>query len=123
MKKKVILLTVIIGGVVIVMVSIFGYLKFSSHSTPSYEIGFKDISISNNILSIEGDLMSSAKAYKGYTYTIENGNLYITIKSGSVTKKYSDSHFDIIIKDDDLNKIDKVFIKHEKELTQIYPQK
>lgn len=83
------------------------------------EIAIQKVSFSDDTIQISGDLVSSAKTYRKYSYHVEDDNLYLTIKGGLVTKKYPASDLNITIQDKNAKSINKVYLKYSNEVTLI----
>lgn len=90
-------------------------------SVSGSEVAFTDIRLENNTLTIHGSLLSSAKSYRKYTYTIEEDTLYLTVSAGMVNRKYPYGNFTIEIHDPTLQNVSTIRLKSDNETKRIYP--
>lgn len=121
MKKK----TISVLAIFLVVGSVITFLFVRGDHISSLsinELSINNVSLSNNELALSGSLLSSGKSYRSYSYDISGSDIYITINGGIVTKKYPYGDFDFTIKDNNLQKVDIVYLKHKNKLTQIYPR-
>lgn len=116
MNKKVIAMSII----VVMLICFLFSLRNSQLSVSMSEIIIRDISLSEQSFTLTGDFISSGKSFRNYTYTVDEHNLYITIKGGLVTKKYPSGHFSIIIEDENLQNATKVFLTRGKDKEPIH---
>ena len=95
------LLTIIPLCLLISLISI-GITTPSSDTSPS-EIYIGELTVNSNKITISGDFIASGKSFRGYKYYIKDNNIYLKIKGGLITKKYSDGHFNIVINENTTN--------------------
>ncbi len=93
------------------------YTEFIANNTFTSSIAILRINVSDSVLEIEGDSLTSADGFKGYTYKISENNLYVKPRYfiGGLSK------FTIEIKGD-IYKIDNVYIqgKEKNDIKQIW---
>ena len=113
---------IIFGIIVVIFIAVMGIIYRTSILSLS-ELYVKNISIEHfNTIKISGDIISSAKAYRGYKYEIVGEDIYIYLKGGLVTKKNYDGSFSFAIQEDSIKNVKRVFLKHRNELLQMYPE-
>ena len=100
-KKKI----VIFAGIVLVIILILGVFAVKSFIVDKTirpdAIGLIKVAASDSQIQFSGDfVLESSKAYKNYSYRIEDGTVYIKIYGGLVSAVHKSGHFDIIINDD-----------------------
>lgn len=120
MKKKVLKYTIgIIGaiGIIVLAVVLFVFRTTSVHLD---HIAIHDVTLADNTLTVDGNINASAEGYRGYKYNIEDHVLYLDIKGGLVTKKHPSGTIDIVIEDEQLKDVDRVYLKQRKDKLAIY---
>src|SRR5690625_1258005 len=117
MRNKIITLTVIFS----IVIFIFILVSRNKISLSFKEIVINEVELLDDQLIIEGDLISSGKSYRDFEYVITDNIVYVTIKGGVVTNKYKYGNFKINIKDENLIKIDHVYLKQRESELKIHP--
>ena len=123
-KKNPFILWLIIVLVIIgCFIAIFVCLRANS-VTDVNELAFNEIEMikSENKVVLKGELVSSGKSYYGYTYCFQDNSLYISIKSGMITRKHTDGSFEIAIENSKISETNKIYVKDRSNMTLIYPQ-
>ena len=110
-----------IRGAILVLFFLITSFIFRSIKTNIYELGFNNITLSENSLLLAGSISSSAIAYRRYNYNINDDTLIITIYSGLVLPSRREGSFNIRIKNAKISDVKYIFIKDKAKLTQIYP--
>lgn len=82
---------ILIGGTV--------YLAFGSVAD-TYAVVIENLKVDNETLQICGTTASSAEAFDGYNYTINNDTLYLKLRYGIVNPIHHNGDFNIILHDD-----------------------
>lgn len=119
MKKSIYLISIVL--IVMVFVSLFLIARWNNHTTSvsSSEVAFTHIRLADDSLNLSGSLLSSAKSYRGFTYTIEKDTLYLTLSQGMVNRKYPDGDFTIAIEDQALEQVSAIYLKSGSDIEQI----
>ena len=111
-------------AIIVIGVGMAIFFALWKSSTSINELAFNEISIvdTEDKLVLNGILLSSGKSYRGYTYRIQNDNLYITINSGIVCRNYQDGHFEITIEDPNISSIQQVYLQDGNDSSLIFPR-
>ena len=85
----------IIGFVLVVCVCIFVYLNIFVFGSKDYSsIVIDKVTIGSNDVTIKGYYTDSSRAYKNFSYKQVGNELYVTVISVAVSKKYSSGNFE-----------------------------
>jgi len=119
-KKKIltgIVIAVIMFGVLAIM-----FTLFRGASTHRSELFFSEIKLQENDsrVVLVGELISSGKSYRGFSYRVENSTLIITIKSGLVNPVHPHGSFSIEIVDNQISGVRSIAIESGIEIESIF---
>jgi len=101
MSKKLIIFAGI-ALVIILIIGVFAVKSFIIGNTIRPDaIGLISVDASDFQIKFSGDfILESAKAYKNYSYRIEEGVMYIKIYGALVSALHKNGYFDIVINGD-----------------------
>jgi hypothetical protein len=106
-RKKTLYVAVII--IVILLIGSIRYLTVGN-GVNTKSLFVNDIEVNNEKLHIVGTTTSSALAFAGYYYTIENQSLYLKLRYTIVNQFHSNGDFSITINDNLMN-IKKIYLQ------------
>lgn len=96
MNKVLKISLIIIGLIIIAGIGI--YTKLFIIGSKSYEnIVIDKVTTGTDKVVIIGEITDSSRAYKNASYTLVGTELYVTVQSVLVSKKYSTGNFEITI--------------------------
>lgn len=104
--------------VVLIVVSVFLFIKLFYIGNSNYNNIVVDKVSKGNIVEVNGHIIDSRRAFKDFSYYLENNLLYIKINSVLVSNKYKEGSFNIKIKEDGFN-IDDIYLTDGKNVVLI----
>lgn len=117
--NKIVKISLILLGVAL-LIGAGVYIKLFIIGNKSYEdIVINKVSVSESSIVIDGDITSSSRAYKDFSYTLVGTELYVTIDSVLVSKKYNTGKFEIKIEENG-TQINNIHLTDNKSTKVIY---
>jgi flagellar basal body-associated protein FliL len=86
-KKTICIVVIVVVAVICVIMAMFVFQDNNKSSLSDNEIAMNHISLSENTLTIRGDIVASAKSYRNCTYHTIGDNLYVTVKPAVTYKR------------------------------------
>ena len=99
-RKKKFVLMAAAAVILIVMLWIVFFVYRTGSEASAAELSFTEMKLTDTGFTAKAEFMSSGKSFWKYSYTIEEGVLYLTVYGGLAGGRYSEGSFAVDIQDD-----------------------
>lgn len=99
-RKKKFVLMAAAAVILIVMLWIVFFVYRTGSEASAAELSFTEMKLTDTGFTAKAEFMSSGKSFRKYSYTIEEGVLYLTVYGGLAGGRYSEGSFAVDIQDD-----------------------
>lgn len=110
----------IVGFVLLLGIGVFVYLKMFIFGSKDYtSVAIDKVTVGSSEVTIKGHYTDSGRAYKEFSYKQVGNELYVSVVSVVVSKKYSSGNFEFKVPISGMN-VDAIQLTDDKSTKVIY---